>query len=298
MSFVRQPNIANTSISIMEKNMENEIYCKVLEYDTDEFNQMGAVPVYNIILIQGEGAVNVDFNEYLFDGIIAIFTTPYQVVHFTSKPKLRLRVLQFHGDFYCIEFHKKEVACNGLLFNNIYEQPLIDLKKADYIEINANMDKLDKESGRRNSYSIAIVRAYLQLILAICSKIKSANGSIRDTGKAPHPIMEFKSLLESHFNKERQPAFYASRIGISPNAFSKKCQLYFHKSPSALIQERVILEAKKLIHLSYKSMKEVATLLHFDDENYFSRYFKKHTGVTPTKFREEVGISIVADLSR
>lgn len=39
-------------------------------------------------------------------------------------------------------------------------------------------------------------------------------------------------------------------------------------------------------------MKEIAPELNFDDENYFSRYFKKHTGITPTAFRENVGISI------
>ncbi|MES2425361.1 MAG: helix-turn-helix domain-containing protein [Bacteroidota bacterium] len=86
-------------------------------------------------------------------------------------------------------------------------------------------------------------------------------------------------------------------MGISPNNFSKKCKQHFLRTPSALIQERVILECKKLIHLSYKSMKEIATELNFDDVNYFSRYFKKHTGITPTAFRENVGISIAADLS-
>ena len=69
------------------------------------------------------------------------------------------------------------------------------------------------------------------------------------------------------------------------------------KSPSQLIQERVMLEAKKQLHLTHKSIKEVAAALHFSDEHYFSRFFKKQAGISPTVFREKVGISIVADLS-
>jgi len=62
---------------------------------------------------------------------------------------------------------------------------------------------------------------------------------------------------------------------ISPNTLSKKLKLEFGKPPSQLIQERVILEAKKLIHLTRKSIKEIASELNFEDEFYFSKYFKK-----------------------
>ena len=56
----------------------------------------------------------------------------------------------------------------------------------------------------------------------------------------------------------------------------------------------MILEAKKLLHLTYKSIKEIAQELDFEDEFYFSRYFKKEVGLSPKQFRDSVGISIVA----
>ena len=59
----------------------------------------------------------------------------------------------------------------------------------------------------------------------------------------------------------------------------------------------MILEAKKQIHLTYKSIKEIARDFGFEDEFYFSRYFKKEVGISPKKFREKVGISIVAKKS-
>jgi AraC family transcriptional activator of pobA len=280
-----------------EKEIDNE-NCTVQQCNTDYINQCGGSPMYSIFLLEGSGKVNVDLVEYVFEGKIILFTTPYQIIHFDVEIPLTTRRLQFHGDFYCIEYHKKEVACNGLLFNNIYQQPYVNLRAEDYTELDYILGKLITELDNSTSFSTAVVRAYLQLILALCSKIKSEDNLVYEEKNIHHPLMKFKELLEINFRKERQPSFYAEQMGLSPNNFSKICKQYFLKTPSVLIQERVILEAKKLIHLSYKSMKQVAAELNFDDENYFSRYFKKHTGITPTVFRENVGVSIVANLSR
>lgn len=253
-------------------------------------------PFYHIYLFQGDGTVNIDATDYIFSGNIALFTTPYQTIAF--KNEMQLRSLLFHGDFYCIEYHKKEVACNGLLFNNIYDQPFIILDAEEFSEMHNLFDKLAAELSFKDSYSQAVVRAYLQLMLALSSKVKKGSSGLAEDEVLRHPIGRFKALLEQHFKRERSPSFYAEQLGIAPNTFSKQCKEYFLKSPSQLIHERVILEAKKQIHLTYKSMKVIAAELNFDDENYFSRYFKKHASITPTTFREDVGISIVADLSR
>lgn len=282
----------------MKDTQTNQKGCVIQECDTDYINQSAGSPLYNIFLLEGTGKVSVDLVEYAFEGKIVLFTTPYQIIHFETKQPIKMRRLQFHGDFYCIEYHKKEVACNGLLFNNIYQQTYINLENEDYIEMDYILKKLILELEDSSSYATAVVKAYLQLILALCSKIKSKEISIAEEKTTNHPLMKFKTLLENNFHKERQPSFYAEQMSLSPNNFSKICKQHFLKSPSTLIHQRVILECKKLIHLSYKSMKEIAAELNFDDENYFSRYFKKHTGITPTAFRENVGISIVADLSR
>jgi AraC family transcriptional activator of pobA len=282
----------------MKDNEFDHENCTVQECDTDYINLNGNSPMYSIFLLEGNGKVSVDLVEYTFEGKIILFTTPYQIIHFDIKKPIKTRRLQFHGDFYCIEYHKKEVACNGLLFNNIYQKPYVNLATEDYIELDYILGKLIIELENTSSYAMAVVRSYLQLILALCSKIKSEDNLVHEEKNIHHPLIQFKDLLENNFRKERQPSFYAMQMGISPNNFSKLSKHYFLKTPSILIQERVILEAKKLIHLSYKSMKQIAAELNFDDENYFSRYFKKHTGITPTAFRENVGISIVADSSR
>jgi AraC family transcriptional activator of pobA len=62
--------------------------------------------------------------------------------------------------------------------------------------------------------------------------------------------------------------------------------LYNHKSLLLVIQERVLLEAKRLLFYTEKTSKEIAYELGFEDANHFSKFFKKHTGQTPTDFKK------------
>jgi AraC-like DNA-binding protein len=257
------------------------------------FSQPVSSEFYNILLMEGSGTISIDFVEYGFEGKIALFTTPYQHISLAGTTDFAIEQLAFHGDFYCIEYHKNEVACNGLLFNNIYKQPFIYLEDR---ELDRIFEKIRLEINRNEPYAEPILRTYLQLILAISSKIKRL-GQQLVAASTPNPLEKFKELLELHFLTQRNTLFYAREMALAPATFAKKCKSYFGKSPSQLIQERVILEAKKQLHLTHKSIKEVAVALHFDDEHYFSRFFKKHTGISPTFFREKTGISIVADLS-
>lgn len=256
------------------------------------------LPVYNIILLKGKAEVQVDLTSTSVKAHSMVFTTPFQQVTINAQQLNTALMLQFHGDFYCIEYHKEEVDCNGLLFNNIYQEPLLRINEPLFTEMQHLFSKLQLALQNSGAFTEAVSKAYLQLILALASQAKSANDTGNEKETQPHPVMQFKFLLEKHYKKQRQPAFYAKQLGMTPNTFSKSCRQFFQKSPSDLIHERVILEAKKLIHLTYKSMKQIAAALHFDDEHYFSRYFKKHTGVTPTMFRTRVGVSMVADQSR
>lgn len=269
--------------------------CYIEKHRVKAFHQQH--PMYSVVLVKGKGRMKIDINEYDFSGAVLLCSTPYQSVQLKAGQPVAIRALQFHGDYYCIEHHKKEVACNGLLFNNIYQSPFINLNRLAFDELHQLFDKMEHELKSTDAWSQAVARSYLQLVLAIGSKTKAAPETAQPAVSAYHPVLHFKPLLETYFKNQRQPAFYAAALHMPVNTFSKNCKQYFGRSPSALIHERVILEAKKQIHLTHKSIKEIASILHFEDEHYFSRYFKKHTGVSPTMFREKVGISIVADLS-
>ncbi len=255
--------------------------------------------LYTILLMErGEGTCHVDAGRYALTAPAVLFATPFQVVRVDVPKKLRATQIQFHGDFYCIELHKEEVACNGLLFNNCYEAPLIAPAPADHAELARISFDLQRELAAV-SPSSAVLTAYLQLFLARASQIKRQRLADRLLGPPRDAVMDrFRALIAQHARDNLKPKDYAARLNLTGGAFTRRCKRVYGKTPSALIQEQTILEAKKLLHLTRAPIKEIASTLGFADEHYFSRYFKKLTRVSPKHFRERTGISVVADQSR
>lgn len=252
-------------------------------------------PYYFILLLDGAASFTVDFTPYQCNGKNLLFLSPYQLLKWDSGTAPIVSMVKFHGDFYCIEYHKKEVACNGILFNNIYQQPFVSVSDLVFEEISDIILKIQSLKNDVSTYDLPIIKSYLQLILALSSKEKQVSLTQNSLELLDEiGILDFQTLLEKHFREEKSVSFYASYYGLSADSFSKKIKKHFRKPPLKLIQERMTLEAKKLLHLTFKPIKEIAIELNFEDEFYFSRYFKKEVGVSPKKFREMVGISIVA----
>lgn len=138
----------------------------------------------------------------------------------------------------------------------------------------------------------------MQLFLAKASRLKiNSLSKTALTGGKDATMEKFKDLVDQNFLTLHKPSDYAKILNITPGTLAKKSKKYFKKSPSELIQERLVLESKKRLHLTRLSIKEIAYSLNFKDEYYFSRFFKKISKVSPQSFRNATGISIVADLS-
>ncbi len=252
---------------------------------------------YTVVFIwEGEGLYHADFGTFPFKGPVLLFSTPLQIIYIEQTKPCDLTILQFHGDFYCIEYHKAQVACNGLLFNNIYIEPSVKLDERETLSFRNLLDELTAEFDASGCDEI-VMRGYLQLLLAKSSSIKLKSAANKQELQEKDEQMEkFRELLDEHYLTLHKPADYADLLAMSPNNFTKRCTRYFKKSPSIMIQERLVLEAKKQLHLTRRSIKEIAFALQFSDEFYFSRFFKKFTKVSPQTFRQKTGISIVADL--
>lgn len=278
--------------------MSNEDLFVLKDCSIENFKEFYNESCYSIIMLDCDATATVDNVRYVLAASTILFLTPLQTIALSSRSCATVRMLQFHGDYYCIEYHKKEVACNGVLFNNIYVAPVVEPNTQESQEVELIMGQLLAYSSSKDDLTTPIIKSYLQVLLAICSRIKQKSKSVCDVKSVSDRVAEdFQALLESHFLKERNPSFYALNLHMEPAYFSRRIKTLLGKTPTKLIQERVILEAKRLLHLTFKTVKEIAHELSFEDEYYFSRYFKREVGVSPLQFREKVGISVVAKKS-
>jgi AraC family transcriptional regulator, transcriptional activator of pobA len=262
--------------------------------DNCSFDHIQQNNYYSLIWVtEGNGIVKSDFSEYNFEANTLFTFTPYQPFMFASSEKINGICIQFHPDFYCIHMHQKEVACNGVLFNNIYEPPftLIDNASAQTLHLLLGQMKTEMQHAALAQYELLV--SYLKIFLITASRLKTAQlpsalASISDL-KEPFILQNLKDAIEKDFKTKHSASDYASALNISAKALAKITKIYFNKTLTTLISERIIIEAKRELYLTNKAVKEIAYELGYDDEYYFSRFFKTNADVSPQMYRDTVG---------
>jgi AraC family transcriptional regulator, transcriptional activator of pobA len=107
-------------------------------------------------------------------------------------------------------------------------------------------------------------------------------------GASKHNVVlmrQFEKLIEQHFREKRLPKEYAEMMFVTPNHLNALSNDVAGKSAGELIRERILLEAKRLLANSDLMISQIAAILHFEDNAYFTRFFKKYLGTTPEGFR-------------
>ena len=99
---------------------------------------------------------------------------------------------------------------------------------------------------------------------------------------------EFIRLVSEHHRKERRVDFYAEKLFLSPIHFSSVIKKVSGKTAGQWIDEYVILEAKTLLKYSAMSIQEVAYYMTFPNPSFFGKYFKHHTGMSPSEYKSQI----------
>ena len=95
----------------------------------------------------------------------------------------------------------------------------------------------------------------------------------------------FVALVHEHCAREREVTFYADRLCISTRYLSTIVRNISHGSAKEFIDRAVVLEIKVMLQSTDLSVQEIAYRLRFPDQSYLGRFFKKHTGESPTEYR-------------
>lgn len=242
---------------------------------------------YTIYWIQeGKGTYNIDFESYTFDDNVLFFLSPGQVFTVDSEQIKTAYKLTFVRDFYCIQTHDQEVACNGILFNNIYETPFVKPCAKDTQKLNFILESLIEEFQQNETAQYDMLQAYLKQFIINAVRVKKEKHIIKEDTET-RLFKDFSLLVEQNFRKMHAVTDYANRLGISPKSISKHFQKMGAKTPSDFIKNRILLEAKRLLIYTDKTVKEIAFELGFNDPAYFTRFFTKAISKSPLQFKKE-----------
>lgn len=197
-------------------------------------------------------------------------------------------LIQFNREFYCIANHDAEVGCVGILFFGPSPTMFISLDETEAEKIGKLMTLFREEMHNEDSTQASMLRMLLvQYIIHLTRLSKRQYLQAEPAEDQFSLIRRFNLLVEMHFRNEKSVKFYADQLHKSPKTVSNVFARYSNKSPLAIIHERVVTEAKRLIYYTDKSVKEIATELGFEDVSHFTKFIKGQTSLTPTQIKKE-----------
>ncbi len=268
---------------------------KVFSFNNNShFDHIQRLNYYSLIWIKnGKGTAKADFSEYDFIPNTLFAFSPYQPFMFQTVEQIQGIVINFHPDFFCIHKHHQEVACNGVLFNNIYNPPFVTVDENADSTFKMLFEQITVEMQNPALAQYELLISYLKIFLITASRLKAEQQTEIQINpaenKEPFILQNLKNYIETHFKTKHSASDYADLLNISAKALAKLTKTHFNKTLTDLISERIVIEAKRELYLTNKAVKEIAYELGYIDEYYFSRFFKNNADISPQAYRDTVG---------
>lgn len=238
---------------------------------------------YKIVFIK-KGRVNVDFVDYDFKESTLLFFSIGQ--QFKISENSEGSIVYFTPNFYCIAFHDKELACDGLLFDNVFEMPYLNLSTNLDILFLKLISSIKREINQKDFWAEEMIKTYIkQIIISATRTLIKSNNDSQIISYDKELARKFSQLVELHYRKHHNVSDYANMLNITPKNLNKKIVSEKQVAPSIIIKQRIILQAKRLLANTTLSIKEIADYLGYEDYSYFVRFFKSQTGLPPLSFR-------------
>ena len=242
--------------------------------------------VYSLFYLKkGKGVIVLDFQETAInDGhLVLIKKNETAFCRFEKQDRVFIKIVTFNESILiCPEAHVKLKELPALKNKEYSIYDVSEFEDAGYPEL--IIEKIKKEHNTEQRWQWNLIRIYLTEILISMSRCMIKRGNLNDVIK-DEIVEKFQHLLEKNYKKHWSLEYYSRQLNVSQTLLSKKIRQKLGKSFVKTANEFIILEAKRRLFNTQKTVKEISYSLGFDDPAYFHRFFKKHSGLTPLEFR-------------
>lgn len=215
-----------------------------------------------------------------------IFCTPLNNIEIELGQKGMMSFV-FNREFYCIRDHDREVSCNGFLFFGSSQPIIVNLSKAERKSYKMLYFFFREEFEIEDHIQGEMLRVLLKRMLIKSTRLfRNKIGQPELTDDKVGIIRRFNILVEKHFKQKHAVSDYAEMLNKSPKTISSLFKRYNQNTPLTFINERILLEAKRLLLFSDKSSAEIAYELGYKEPAHFSKFFKNQIGFSPIEFKK------------
>jgi AraC family transcriptional activator of pobA len=241
-----------------------------------------------LILDKGGGTIEVEGEEWDLSPM-ALVVVPALTVHaFRFKRDTNGYVITVAPSFLRSTFHDDPDLLSGFLAPSRFLQNQLG-EDIDLVEVFASLQRefVWAAPGRR-----AAIKAYLQLIAVTISRLhgKYSHHPVSAT-RVADTVIRFRELVEGKYRNHPPLKFLARKLGVTTARLNACCRAVTGKSSLALINDRILIEAKRNLLYSEMNVAEIGASLGFADPAYFNRFFARSVGMSPGKFRHNTFLS-------
>ncbi len=243
---------------------------------------------FHIVWIEkGSGTHFIDFNPVLIEDNTVFFVPQNSVNKFDANGSYKGKVILFTDSFFCKNQQDAQFLNTSLLFSNIYPiaKTMVNPLGGELKSLINGMESEYQRESDAAQYHILHNMLHIFLLQAERDMKKQGVEELKQ-GVNFDNLLKFKELLDTNFRIEKSVKKYASDLNLSEKQLHKSTTSLLDKTPKQIIDERILLEAKRLLVHSKQSIKEVAYELGYDEPTNFIKYFRKHLHFTPAEFRE------------
>lgn len=233
---------------------------------------------YYILLVeQGKGYHEIDFTPYPVNKHALFFMRPGQVHKHCLKQGSKAHIIAFSS----LQGPVGQGLLEQAARNNCYL-----LAPSTFERVHALVNSMCKESAESNYGYELVIKATMETLLVEIIRQQKTSDQKQVRSYEQKKIDEFLSLLNQHIRQYKQVTKYTEFLHLSSYQLNAITKSILGKTPSTVINEHIILEAKRYLSATSNQINQIAEHLGYDDASYFIRFFKKHTGFTPESYRQ------------